>query len=123
MEELIAVAKTMVINYADDVAKQNLDGILAALSDDVHFQMHDKISFEGKPMVRDFYEKSFAEGDLEFSHEFTNEKAVSDVIFISGKQNKKLTPTGQKAENYTYDFSFILKKVEGELKIWQLRVV
>ena len=123
MDELITAAKTIVINYADDVANQNLDGMLAVLSDDVHFQMHEIISLEGKPMVRKFYEKSFAEGDLEFSHEFTDEKAVSDLIFINGRLNKKLIQVGKPVESNTYDFSFILKKVEDGMRIWQLRVI
>ncbi len=113
----------MVIQYAGNVAKKNINDILNALTEDVQFKLHNSIDLEGKSQVRDFYDKSFAEGNYTFNHEFLDEKVVADLIFINGKQNKKYTPVGKQVEITSYDFFFILKKEAGELKLWQLRVV
>jgi len=123
MEEEIMQARALVIQYADNLAKKNIEGILNALSDDVQLKLRDGISLEGKSIVRDFYEKSFAKGDYTFSHEFLDEKVVADLTFVNGKLNKNYIRVGKQAEITIYYFSFILKKVAGELKLWQLRVV
>tara|TARA_B110000305_G_C19405672_1_gene622592 strand:- start:1455 stop:1826 length:372 start_codon:yes stop_codon:yes gene_type:complete len=123
MDEKILQARTMVIQYAGNVAKKNINDILNALTEDVQFKLHNSIDLEGKSQVRDFYDKSFAEGNYTFNHEFLDEKVVADLIFINGKQNKKYTPVGKQVEITSYDFFFILKKEAGELKLWQLRVV
>jgi ketosteroid isomerase-like protein len=123
MEEQIARARNMVIQYADNVAKKNLDGILEALADDVQVVMSDGSIFEGKDHVGEFYKMSFTEGDFEFNHEFIDGKRVSDLIFISGKLNKYFTAVGKQVESTSFDFSFIFRKEADELKIWQLRVV
>jgi len=47
---------------------------------------------------------------------------ISDVVFLNGEMTKIQTPEGQASEAIKFNFSFILKKEDGQLKIWQCRI-
>lgn len=122
MEDLIAEAKTLVTAYAEHVRQKRLDDILALLCEDAIIQMPDILPLEGKATIREFYEVNFSTADYHFRLEFTDEKEVAELVFINGLMNKE-DSSEENRSNTKYDFSFILKKVEGRLKILQMRLV
>lgn len=122
MEDLIAEAKTLVTAYAEHVRHKRLDDILALLCEDAIIQMPDILPLEGKATIREFYEANFSTADYHFRLEFTDEKEVAELVFINGLMNREVS-SEENRSNTKYDFSFILKKVEGRLKILQMRLV
>ncbi|MDG2176316.1 MAG: hypothetical protein P8M72_09345 [Gammaproteobacteria bacterium] len=121
MEELLAEAKTLVMQYDDYVQEQNLAAIMASLCEDDHFEILQRSPITGKETIGEFYESNFSEGGFSFKVEITDEKTVSDIVFIGGVMNRIHTPEGQSSESIKMNFSFALKKEDGRLKIWQCR--
>ena len=121
MEELLAEAKALVLKYGDYVQEQNLTAILESICEDAHFEILQRSPIAGKEAIREFYESNFAEGSFSFNVEITDEKSVSDIVFISGVMNRIHTSEGQASESIKMNFSFVLKKEDERLKIWQCR--
>jgi len=119
---LIAEAKTLVTAYGEHVRQKRLDDLLALLSEDAIIHMPDTLPLEGKVTIREFYEANFCNADYHFSLEFTDVKEVAELVFINGLMNKEVR-SEENRRNKKYDFSFILKKVQGRLKIFQMRLV
>ncbi len=122
MEDLIAEAKTLVTAYGEHVRQKRLDDILALLCEDAIIHMPDTLPLEGKVTIREFYEANFSNGNYHFKLEFTDEKEVAELVFINGLLEKEVR-SDENQSNTTYDFSFILKKENGRLKILQMRLV
>lgn len=122
MEELLTEARTLVLQYGGYVKEKNLEAIMEALCDDAHFEILQRSPIAGKETIRAFYEHNFAKGGYSFNLKITDEKTVSEVVFINGVMEKIHTPEGQASEEIRMNFSFILKKEEGQLKVWQCRV-
>ena len=121
MDELLAEARTLVMQYSGYVQEKNLDAIMESLCEDAHFEILHRSPVTGKEAIREFYELNFAGGGYSFNVEITDEKSVSDVVFINGVMDRIHTPEGQASEAIKMNFSFILKKVDGHLKVWQCR--
>ena len=122
MDALLSEARELVLQYGEYVRGKDLDAIMRSLCEDAHFEILHRPLIEGKEAIQHFYEENFALGSYSFEFQFTDEKNVSDVIFINGLMEKIETPQGQPSETIKFIFSFILKKEDGVLKIWQCRV-
>lgn len=122
MESLIQDAKQLIIDYGEKVAQQKLDEMLDSLCEDAIITIPNTLPLEGKAAIREFYETNFRKGNYHFKLEFTDEKEVAELVFINGLMDKNFTSAEDRSKT-TYDFSFILKKENDVLKIFQMRVV
>lgn len=123
MEESLSYARALILKYSEFVQARNIDAILDVLSDEATLQVPDTPLLESKADIRQFYEDRFAAGDICFQIDITDGKIVSDLCFINGHMTHTITREGAQDESTVLDFSFILKKEQGQLKIWQIRVV
>lgn len=115
-------ARQLVLQYGEYVKGKDLDAIMRSLCDDAHFEILNRPLVEGKDAIYSFYKENFDKGGYSFEFEFTESKNVSDVVFLNGEMTKIQTPEGQTSEAIKFNFSFILKKEDDQLKIWQCRV-
>ena len=122
MDDIITQARAVILQYGEYVQEKDLNAIMRSLCEDAHFEILNRPLIEGKEAIYRFYEDNFALGSYRFEFTFTDSKNVSDVVFINGVMEKIETPQGQHSESIKFVFSFILKKEDGELKIWQCRV-
>ena len=122
MESLIQDAKQLIIDYGEKVAQQKLDEMLDSLCEDAIITIPNTLPLEGKAAIREFYETNFSKGNYHFKLEFTDEKEVAELVFINGLMDKNFTSAEDRSKT-RYDFSFILKKENDVLKIFQMRVV
>jgi ketosteroid isomerase-like protein len=122
MESLIQDAKQQIFGYGEKVAQQKLDEMMESLCEDATISMPNTLPLEGKAAIREFYETNFSKGNYHFKLEFTDEKEVAEMIFINGLMDKNFT-SAEERSNTSYDFSFILKKENDVLKIFQMRLV
>ena len=115
-------ARKLVLQYGEYVKGKDLDAIMRSLCEDAHFEILHRPLIEGKEAIYDFYKENFDRGGYSFEFEFTDDKNVSDVVFLNGEMTRIQTPEGQASEAIKFNFSFILKKEDDQLKIWQCRV-
>ena len=122
MEDILSEARKLVLQYGEYVKGKDLDAIMRSLCEDAHFEILHRPLIEGKEAIYDFYKENFDRGGYSFEFEFTDDKNVSDVVFLNGEMTRIQTPEGQASEAIKFNFSFILKKEDDQLKIWQCRV-
>ncbi len=122
MHDLIAEAKKLITAYGENVREHRLEDILSMLCEDASMHLPQTVPLEGKDSIRTFYETNFSKGDYHFKLEFTDEKEVADLVFVNGLMDKKFT-SAENQSNTKYDFSFILKMENDDLKIFLMRVV
>ena len=123
MEENLRLARTLVLKYSEFLQARDIDAILDVLSEEATLQVPDTPLLESTTDIRQFYENRLSAGDYLIQIEITDEKAVSDLCFINGLMTLTITREGESNQSTVLNFSFILKKEAGQLKIWQIRMV
>jgi len=124
MEDKMIEARNLILGYGEHVRNKDLGSILDSLSDDATFFIPNIPVLAGKDAINEFYEFRFQGAHFAFDLTITDEKFVSDVIFINGRMERTVSPNNMPANTSQHDFSFILKRDDNDhLKIWQIRVV
>ena len=123
MEENLRLARTLVLKYSEFLQARDIDAILDVLSEEATLQVPDTPLLESTTDIRQFYENRLTAEDYLIQIEITDEKAVSDLCFINGLMTLTISREGVSNDSTVLNFSFILKKEAGQLKIWQIRMV
>ena len=124
MELTLDHARSLVMAYREHIFSKNLDAILDALTDDAMLQLTGQQELSGKEAIGNFYRQCFATDQYDFQLNITDEKIVSDLVFINGHMTRVSEKAGQPDDVDNLDFSFILKRDKGKTpKIWKIRIV
>jgi len=124
MEENLRIARSLVFKFNELVQAQDIDGILDALSAEATIQVPEYTPITGKDTIREFYETRFhTKGSYRFDLALTDEREMSGLCFINGTMRRMIDRADKPQEVSELSFSFILRREDGALKIWQIRVV
>lgn len=122
MEASLQTARNLVLEYSQLVREQDMEAILATLSHEISLQIPDYPPLTGKEELKLFYEQRFNQAEYTFELNISDEKIVSDLYFINGIMHRTTIEASDRSTE-ALDFSFILRHEDGNLKIWQMRLV